>query len=218
MNIRKQGTNRWVINKIAFLAILLIMFNARAGESTASDSANKAAALQEEKAGAAQQDRTLCRENLLKLSAAIQAYRKDHDDLPDWLSDLVPKYLPSTNGIMCPVCVRTGARASGMPDPRVRNAYHYEFNPAPIGADVQSFWGETMITMRQWKQQQERIVGGEIPVVRCSMHGVNSLDLTLNGKVREDPLIWEQQFTTDKIKLRDLAPYPVTKPGPAQQR
>jgi hypothetical protein len=104
-----------------------------------------------------------------------------------------------------------------MGDPKVRNAYHYEFNPSKIRADVQSFWGETEITMREWKMQQEKIVGAAIPVIRCFMHGDHSLDLTLEGKVGANPLIWEQQFTNEKIKLKDLAPYPVTKPGPAHE-
>ena len=181
------------------------------------DSPDQTSVLAEAPTAAAQQDRDRCQKNLLRLSAAIQAYRKDHNQLRNWLSDLVPLYLTATNRIICPVCVRTGARPPGMPDPKVQNAYHYELIPSPIGGDVPSFWGATPITMREWKQQQERIAGADIPFVRCFMHGSNSLDLTLRGKVREDPLIWELGFTNAAIKLRDLAPYPVTKPGPAQE-
>jgi hypothetical protein len=159
-------------------------------------------------------DRSKCKDNLLKVSAAIEAYGKDHKDLPNWLSDLVPHYLAYTNNLICPVAARTGRPPPGMKDPNLSNAYHYEFNPSKIGADVQTFWGETDITMREWKQQQEKIVGGEIPIVRCFMHGDNSLDLTLKGEVRSDPLIWEEQFTNDKVKLKDLAPRPVTNPAP----
>jgi hypothetical protein len=158
-------------------------------------------------------DLTKCKEHLLKVSTAVEAYRKDHKELPNWLSDLVPNYLANTNDLICPVSLRNGQTPPGMKDPKIENVYHYEFNPSRIDVAVQSFWGETEITMREWKLQQEKIVGAEIPVVRCFLHGRSSLDLTLNGKVREDPVIWEQQFTNDRIKLKDLAPRPVTKPG-----
>src|SRR5438128_2045721 len=33
-----------------------------------------------------------CMRNLEKINAAIQAYRKDNQDVPNWVSDLVPEY------------------------------------------------------------------------------------------------------------------------------
>src|SRR6266581_1628383 len=38
-----------------------------------------------------------CKKNLEKISAAIEAYRTDNQDVPNWLSDMVPKYLSDTN-------------------------------------------------------------------------------------------------------------------------
>jgi hypothetical protein len=202
---------------IALAALFLAGLNLR-GDQPAANDADQQTSNKAKRAVVAAEDRAKCEENLLKVSAAIEAYRKAHQELPSWLSDLVPDYLADTNGVICPVSTRTGKKEGGMNDPKIRNAYHYEFNPSRIDVAVQSFWGETIITMREWKQQQEKIVGAQIPVVRCFMHGAESLDLTLEGKVRADPLIWEQQFTNDKVKLKDLAPYPVTKPGPAHER
>jgi hypothetical protein len=211
-----QIPNTRIILNVALVVIFLTGFKVPAAEPERNGVAKPPSI--EDKTGAAQpDDHTQCEENLLKVSTAIEAYRKDHKELPNWLSDLVPVYLAETNRLICPISARTGKKAGGMKDPKIWNAYHYEFNPSRIDANVQSFWGETEITMREWKQQQEKIVGAEIPVVRCFMHGENSLDLTLNGKVRDDPLIWEQKFTSDKIKLKDMAPRPATKPGRVQE-
>ncbi len=53
-------------------------------------------------------DRQECIKQLEKVHQAIQAYRRDHKDLPNWLSDLVPKYITDTNLLVCPVTRRTG--------------------------------------------------------------------------------------------------------------
>lgn len=218
----KTATNNQITSPqriaiIVLVAILLAAFQVHAAEPATND-VPKQTSFEDKTVAAQAADRTKCEKNLLGVWAAIEAYRKDHKELPNWLSDLIPDYLADTNRIICPVSARSGKKPPGMEDPKVSNAYHYEFNPSRINPDVQSFWGETQITMREWKQQQEKIVGAEIPVVRCFMHGEKSLDLTLKGKVRADPLIWEQEFTTDRVKLKDLAPRPVTKPGPAQER
>src|SRR5436190_19389539 len=120
-------TNPRVIVNIALAAIILASFNLCGAED----------------------DHSKCEKNLLKVWVAIEKYRKDHNDLPNWLSDLVPGYLADTNLLICPLSAESGQKPPGVKDPKVSNAYHYEFNPLRIGADVQSFWGETQITMRE---------------------------------------------------------------------
>src|SRR6266566_1248494 len=44
-----------------------------------------------------------CTRNLEKINTAIEGYRKDSHDVPNWLSELVPKYLADTNVLICPV-------------------------------------------------------------------------------------------------------------------
>ena len=53
-------------------------------------------------------DKEGCIRNLKTIYAAVQAYQKDQKDLPNWFSDLVPKYLPDVTVLMCPVSRRTG--------------------------------------------------------------------------------------------------------------
>jgi WD domain, G-beta repeat len=117
-------------------------------------------------------EQNVCFTNLLKIHAAIMAYRKDHRQMPDWLGDLVPKYLSDTNCLICPVCARTGQRPYlyGMDDPKVMSSYFYEFNahtnifPDPYGT------ASPGDTMKAWKEKQLVRYGSVVPVVRCPMH------------------------------------------------
>src|SRR6266481_5783229 len=43
------------------------------------------------------------RQHLQRIYKAISAYYQDHQDLPDWLSDLVPHYLSDENDLISPV-------------------------------------------------------------------------------------------------------------------
>ncbi len=80
-------------------------------------------------------DRQACLKQLEKIHEAIQAYRRDHKDLPNWLSDLVPKYIADKDQLICPVTKRTN-RTHQFPhlnDPKIPKAYLYEFSQLPIG-------------------------------------------------------------------------------------
>ena len=44
----------------------------------------------------------ICTQNLLAIGKAIEIYQKDHGDLPEWLSELHPKYLQDANLLLCP--------------------------------------------------------------------------------------------------------------------
>src|ERR1700674_215065 len=82
-----------------------------------------------------------CKKNLEKINAAILAYRKDHEDVPNWLSELVPKYLTDTNLLICPATTRTGQQSPfGVLDPRIYSSYLYEFTPTPIPEVVKGAW------------------------------------------------------------------------------
>src|SRR5215471_12302859 len=91
-----------------------------------------------------------CRRNLEKINAAIKAYRKDNQDVPNWLSDLVPKYLADTNSLICPVTARTGLQSAfGALDPKIRSSYLYEFPPIEIPGVVKGAWPGPKLTMRE---------------------------------------------------------------------
>src|SRR5215468_2458915 len=148
-----------------------------------------------------------CTKNLEKIAAAIEAYRADHHDVPNWLSDLVPKYLADTNVLICPVTTRTGVQSAfGMLDAKVFSSYLYEFTPADIPAVVKGAWPGPKMTMRQWKRQQMKLAGSEVPLVRCLLHEP-ALNLSIGGKVYSSPVFWELNFTNTTAKLEDFSPH-----------
>src|SRR5437773_1745965 len=58
------------------------------------------------------QDKEVCIRNLKQIYEAIQAYRRDHKDLPNWLSDLVPQYLKEPATLVCPARLPTKLRSA----------------------------------------------------------------------------------------------------------
>jgi thiol-disulfide isomerase/thioredoxin len=137
-------------------------------------------------------DKELCTQQLHTVYQAVQAYRRDHKDLPNWLSDLVPKYIADTNILICPITKRTGQTHvfEHLKDPKLPAAYLYEFSPLPMG----HVWGGGQVRMRDFKRRQMGLVGGEVPIVRCHLHEP-VLNLAFNGRVYESPLNWEENFT-----------------------
>jgi len=147
-----------------------------------------------------------CKKNLEKISAAIEAYRKDHHDIPNWLHELVPKYLADTNLLVCPVTTRTGQFSPfGVLDASISTSYLYEFTPTPIPEVVKGAWPGPAMTMREWKRQQMKLAGSEVPVVRCLLHEP-ALNLSMGGKVYESPVFWELNFT-NVAKLEAFSPH-----------
>ena len=147
-----------------------------------------------------------CKKNLEKIAAAILAYRKDHQEVPNWLSDLTPKYLPDPNVFICPVTKKTERlSAFGALDPKIRCSYLYEFPPTPITATIKKAFPGPMLTTREWKKQQMGLVGSEVPIVRCLLHKP-VLNLSFGGKIYESPLFWENNFL-DVAKMKDFAPH-----------
>ena len=69
-----------------------------------------------------------CQRNLEKIYVAIKAYQKAHEQLPNWLSDLVPGALSNTNVLICPVARREGVKTyPGLEDPRLATSLHVRF-------------------------------------------------------------------------------------------
>jgi len=151
-------------------------------------------------------DCELCKKNLEKIGAAIVAYRKDHKDLPNWLSDLVPQYLSDASVLICPVTRKTGRLSPfGALDPKLRCSYLYEFAPTPMTDIVKNAFSGPRTTNRDWKRQQMGIVGSEVPIVRCLLHDP-VLNLSFGGRIYESGLFWEQRFL-DVAKMEDFSPH-----------
>jgi thiol-disulfide isomerase/thioredoxin len=139
----------------------------------------------------ADSDREVCRSQLRKTYEAIQAYRRAHKDLPNWLTDLVPQYLPDNEVLICPITKRTGRthQFAHVADPKLPTSYLYEFNPLPMGG----IWGGGQITMRTFKRRQMGLVGSGVPIVRCHLHQP-VLNLAFGGEIYESGLNWEDKF------------------------
>ncbi len=156
-------------------------------------------------AGQPAQEKEACVANLKKIYAAVEAFESDHRDLPNWLSELVPQYLPDANTLVCPVCRRTG-QTEGPPlaDPNLSSSYLFEFCPVPLGKDAPNAPNRTR---REWKRRQMGLVGSKVPLVRCRHHDP-VLNLGFDGSIYESPSMWEMNFTNrvsaDKLTAKVL--------------
>ena len=140
----------------------------------------------------ATEEKEACTRNLKTIYQALQAYQLEHKEVPNWLSDLIPQYLPGANVLMCPVCRRTG-QTEGPPlaDPNGACSYLFEFNSLPLGNTAPKAPNQTR---REWKRRQMGLVGSMVPIVRCRHHNP-VLNLAFDGTIYESGPMWEQNFT-----------------------
>ncbi len=147
-------------------------------------------------------EKAACIQNLKAIYDAIQTYQNDHKNLPDWLSDLVPQYLPDANVLVCPVCRRTGRIESApLADPKIASSYLFEFCPVPLGSAAA---GAPTRTRREWKRWQMGLVGAAVPIVRCRQHP-SVLNLAFDGRIYESPSLWETVITNG-VSASELTP------------
>lgn len=153
--------------------------------------------------------------NMLQIHAAICAYYRDHQDLPHWLSDLVPKYLPNPEVLVSPTEKRTGKSVLyGREDPRLKVSYIYEFNG---GAAAEEFnKGRAVpITNKEWKLAQLAKFGLVTPILRCHLHQP-VLNVAYSGDFYETGLLWENDRRTVALIKSKPALGPYTKVSAAQ--
>jgi hypothetical protein len=146
-------------------------------------------------------EKEACSRNLKAIYDAIEAYRTDHNqEVPNWLSDLVPQYLNDAGLLICPVSRRTGrTEAPLLADPHISSSYLYEFCPVPLGAMAPN---SPKSTRRDWKRRQMDLVGPIVPIVRCRNHS-GVLNLAFDGRIYESPPSWET-LLTNRIPLAKL--------------
>ena len=103
-----------------------------------------------------------CINNLQTIYLAIEAYRRDHKDVPNSFTDLVPDYLPDINMLVCPMCRRTGKTEDPrLADPDIPSSYLYEFSAIPLGKAAPA---NPKATRRDWKRRQMEVVGTIVPL------------------------------------------------------
>lgn len=133
----------------------------------------------------AERDKTVCMDHLRKIGEAIKAYRADHNnEMPDWLSDLYPKYLRDKNLLLCPVDKK------GIPiyweqykDPKMPCSYLYEFNPYKYtySATFDANPPKEM-TWKEGKTREMKYFGEMVPIIRCRYHE-KVLNLSYDGRI-----------------------------------
>ena len=102
-----------------------------------------------------QQNIEICTQNLLAIGKAIQAYQKENEDFPGWLSDIYPKYLADSNVLICPTDTAKGKALYALNiDPKMPVSYGYQFHSA----------------YRENRSQMRLMYGDVIPLVRCRHH------------------------------------------------
>ena len=185
---RETHQSRCVKSAAGFFMVVCLTL---LGWAPASVSAQGNAPADERKLAAEEKDG--CIRNLKIIYDAIQAYRIDHKDIPNWLSDLVPQYLSDANVLICPACKRTGQfESSALGDPKIPCSYLYEFCPVPLGPKDAP--GDPAKTRRDWKRRQMGLVGSIVPMVRCRHHAT-VLNLAFDGRIYESTNSWEDVLT-----------------------
>ena len=97
----------------------------------------------------------ICTQNLVAIGKAVEAYKKEHGDFPEWLSELHPKYLPDASLLLCPADELGGKPIfTSNADPKMPVSYGYQFHPE----------------YRAGKGEERLIYGDVIPLARCRHH------------------------------------------------
>ena len=113
----------------------------------------------------------ICTQNLVAIGEAIQTYKKEHGDFPEWLSELHPKYLPDANRLLCPADELGGKPIfTSNADPKMPVSYGYQFHPR----------------YRAMKNEERFVYGDVIPLARCRHHrnqAFESLNLSFAFKI-----------------------------------
>ena len=121
----------------------------------------------------------ICTQNLLAIGQAIQIYQKEHNDFPQWLSDLHPKYLADANNLLCPADTKGGKPLFLInADPKMPVSYGYQFHTG----------------YRERTRENLAIYGDVIPLARCRHHTNQSfacLNLSFSLKVYQSSNVWE---------------------------
>lgn len=171
---------------LALFRVLVLFFLAICGHALGQQQSNKAGTND-----LAVAEKTACIRNLEQIYSAIEAYQAEHKDLPDWISDLVPKYISDPAILVCPVCRRTGKTEAGaLADPKLPSSYLFEFCPLPLGREAPM---APTRTRRDWKRRQMGLVGSAVPILRCRFHNP-VLNVGFDGKIYESPSRWEDLF------------------------
>ena len=137
-----------------------------------------------------------CKQHLVEIGKAIQAYHDENGDFPEWLSELHPRYLPDTNLLLCPAD-KVGGKALFPPniDPKMPVSYGYGMHPG----------------YRESTPKNRAMYGDVLPLVRCRHHEnqpFECLNLSFAFKVYPSSQVWEytpeEMYGTPKEAIKAL--------------
>ena len=137
-----------------------------------------------------------CKQHLLQIGKALQSYKQEHGDFPEWLSELHPKYLPDANLLLCAADKLGGKPVfAGNADPKMPVSYGYQFHPG----------------YRKSTAENRAIYGDVIPIARCRHHAdqpFDCLNLSFSFNVYPSSHVWEntpeEMYGTSKRTIEAL--------------
>jgi len=107
----------------------------------------------------------ICAQNLIAIGKALQTYKKEHANFPEWLSELQPKHLTNPDALICPADEDQGVPIlSYDTDPNLPVSYNYD-------CDSEYY--------QQWLKHERHVYNGANPIVRCPHHANLDVDSTL---------------------------------------
>ena len=126
---------------------------------------------------------------------ALMAYVADKGQTPDYLSDLVPEYLPDKGVLVSPAHRRTGMSGdNGHVDPKLPASYCYEFSARKFFNSPRSF--------RDLKNAQMQEFGSVVPILRCFLYP-KVLNVGYGGDLYDTELYWESAPETQEVIKRN---------------
>jgi hypothetical protein len=145
-------------------------------------------------------DAAACQSQLNIIYGALQEYQKRNQNLPRWLSDLVPDYIHDPNTLVCPYVSKTGNLKKFrekyflgrvFKDPG-SCSYGYEF--------CTESWDAPEWTTRIYKERQMELIGFSVPIVRCFAHRP-VLNLAFDGTLYPSHDDWEDTFVKSSKQM-----------------
>ena len=135
------------------------------------------------------------REHMMTIWKALMAFQKARGRLPDYLSELVPEFLPDQAVLLSPAKNLN----KGKTDPKLNTAYIYEFRADPIVTGGPTY--------HEAKAEQMKEYGpGVLPILRCFAHG-EAMNVTVSGTYFESPHVWENSVAARALlKQQGLGP------------
>ena len=111
------------------------------------------------------QNLKICAQNLIAIGKALQSYKKEYANFPEWLSELHPKCLINSHALICPADEDQGVPT--LPyntDPNLPVSYNYDCDPEYY---------------QQWLKHERHVYNSANPIVRCPHHANLDVDSTL---------------------------------------